>query len=149
VSLHRSEGLGLTLAEAMVLGRPVIATGYSGNLEFMNPSNSILVDYELTTLDRELVPGVTYPKGYRWARPSLEAAARAMRWVHENPEEARALGERARRSAEASLSLEAAGRRFAGRLRQIRSGRSGRIDVDGFAPARPLPDLGGVVGPRP
>ena len=45
VSLHRSEGLGLTMAEAMALGKPVIATGYSGNLHFMTPENSYLVDF--------------------------------------------------------------------------------------------------------
>ena len=39
-SLHRSEGFGITMAEAMLLGKPVIATGYSGNLDFMRPENS-------------------------------------------------------------------------------------------------------------
>src|SRR5688572_32239647 len=45
VSLHRSEGLGLTMAEAMARAKPVIATGYSGNLDFMNDANSYLVPY--------------------------------------------------------------------------------------------------------
>jgi hypothetical protein len=48
VSLHRSEGLGLTMAECMALGKPVIATGYSGNVDFMTPTNSYLVDYATT-----------------------------------------------------------------------------------------------------
>ena len=47
VSLHRAEGFGYTLAEAMWLGKPVIATGYSGNLDYMNPDNSYLVDHRL------------------------------------------------------------------------------------------------------
>ena len=47
VSLHRAEGFGLGPAEAMWLGKPVIATGYSGNLDFMTPTNSLLVDYRL------------------------------------------------------------------------------------------------------
>ena len=47
VSLHRAEGFGLTLAEAMAIGKPVIATGYSGNVDFMNDANSYLVDYEI------------------------------------------------------------------------------------------------------
>src|SRR5439155_1716947 len=50
VSLHRSEGFGLGLAEAMLLGKPVIATNYSGNLAFMNHENSLLVDYTLTDI---------------------------------------------------------------------------------------------------
>ena len=45
VSLHRAEGFGLTLAEAMALGKPVIATGFSGNTDFMTPANSYLVDW--------------------------------------------------------------------------------------------------------
>ena len=47
VSLHRSEGFGQTLAETMAIGKPVIATGYSGNLGFMTPDNSYLVDYTM------------------------------------------------------------------------------------------------------
>jgi glycosyltransferase involved in cell wall biosynthesis len=47
VSLHRSEGFGLGIAEAMLLGKPVIATGYSGNMDFMRPDNSCLIDYSL------------------------------------------------------------------------------------------------------
>ena len=53
VSLHRAEGFGLTLAEAMAHGKPVIATGYSGNLTFMNDGNSYLVPYKLTELEEE------------------------------------------------------------------------------------------------
>jgi glycosyltransferase involved in cell wall biosynthesis len=47
ISLHRSEGFGLTMAEAMYFSKPVIATGYSGNLEFMNEENSFLVSQKL------------------------------------------------------------------------------------------------------
>src|SRR5690606_26031032 len=96
VSLHRSEGLGLTMAEAMLLGKPVIATGYSGNLEFMDRSNSLLVGYDLVPIGRDIPP---YPGDLLWAEPSCAEAAEAMCWVHEHPDEARALGERARRSA--------------------------------------------------
>ena len=51
VSLHRSEGFGLTLAESMALGTPVIATGYSGNTDFTTPHNSYLVDWTPTRVD--------------------------------------------------------------------------------------------------
>ena len=56
VSLHRSEGLGLTMAEAMLLGKPVIATRYSGNLDFMDDQNSLLVDYKLVRTGRSVPP---------------------------------------------------------------------------------------------
>ena len=51
VSLHRSEGFGLGMAEAMYLGRPVIATAYSGNMDFTTETNSCLVGYRLRAID--------------------------------------------------------------------------------------------------
>ncbi len=102
VSLHRSEGFGLTLAEAMARGRPVIATAYSGNLDFMNSDNSRLVPYTLVPVANGSGP---YSPTTRWAEPSVAAAAEAMRWVVENPTEAAKLGQRARRSILATNSL--------------------------------------------
>jgi glycosyltransferase involved in cell wall biosynthesis len=76
ISLHRAEGLGLGLAEAMYLGKPTIATGYSGNTEFMNSTNSILVPYKLVP-----VPNAAYPNGkdQMWAKPDIEVTAEKMR----------------------------------------------------------------------
>ncbi len=77
LSLHRSEGFGLIPAAAMLLGRPVVATGWSGNLAFMTPETSALVTYRL-------VPPAD-PRGvYRvaealWADPDIEDAAQALR----------------------------------------------------------------------
>jgi glycosyltransferase involved in cell wall biosynthesis len=88
VSLHRSEGLGLTLAQAMFLGKPVIATAYSGNMDFMTTENSLLVRYRLVELDRDYGP---YEKGNEWAEPDINHAAELMRWAYENQEEARTL----------------------------------------------------------
>src|SRR5207249_11274978 len=88
VSLHRSEGFGLTVAESMLLGKPTIATGYSGNLDFMTPHNSYLVRYDRATIADDIPP---YPKGCVWAEPSAEHAAELMRRVFEKPEEARAV----------------------------------------------------------
>ena len=72
VSLHRSEGLGLTMAESMALGKPVIATGYSGNLDFMTDENSFLVPFSWAPVPSGAGP---YPVGTRWADPDLDAAA--------------------------------------------------------------------------
>ena len=70
ISLHRSEGFGISLAVAMLMGTPVIATGYSGNLEFMNDDNSFLVDYDLIKIDKEAFP-IYQIKGATWAQPNL------------------------------------------------------------------------------
>lgn len=75
VSLHRSEGFGRGLAEAMYLGKPVIATGYSGNLDFMNLSNSCLVDHRLIPVGPSDYP---FGEGQLWAEPDVDMAARFM-----------------------------------------------------------------------
>ena len=81
VSLHRSEGFGLILAEAMYLGKPVVATGWSGNMDFMNGANSCPVGYELITLDRT---SGYYHAGQQWADPDIDHAAHLMRRVFED-----------------------------------------------------------------
>jgi glycosyltransferase involved in cell wall biosynthesis len=124
VSLHRSEGFGLTMAEAMFFGKPVIATGYSGNLDFMSADNSILIPYEKVPLPQDYM---VYRKGCLWAEPSVPAAAAAMRHVVDCPAEARALGERARHDVANVLSLDAYGRRMRERLEQIRRTASSPI----------------------
>ncbi|WP_093178335.1 glycosyltransferase family 4 protein [Variovorax sp. YR266] len=116
VSLHRSEGLGLTMAEAMLMGKPVIATNFSGNVDFMDDGNSLLVPYELVKLGKPIPP---YDADLEWAEPSVEHAARLMRRLYDDQVWARGLGARAKASAEANLSLEAAGRRIKARLEEI------------------------------
>jgi len=114
VSLHRSEGFGLTLAEAMLLGKPTIGTAYSGNLDFMTAETSYLVPFELVPLTETLAP---YPQGCRWAEPSVGDAAMLMRRVYENREESRRVGEAGRDHVRKLLSIAAAGERMASRLR--------------------------------
>lgn len=118
VSLHRSEGLGLTMAEAMLLGKPVIATGYSGNMEFMTPDNSLLVDYRLVTLGEVIPP---YEADYQWAEPSEDHAAALMRRLFDDRAFARELGARAKADAGERLSVVAAGHRMAARLAEIQA----------------------------
>ncbi|MDA8233793.1 MAG: glycosyltransferase family 4 protein [Clostridia bacterium] len=76
VSLHRSEGFGLGLAEAMYLGKPVIGTNWSGNTDFMNNRNSCVVDYELIQVGADYGPYKAYQV---WADPDVEQAAYFMR----------------------------------------------------------------------
>ena len=78
VSLHRAEGFGLTLGESMALGKPVIATGFSANLDFMTAENSYLVRHEETRVGPD---GENYPAHGTWAQPDLDHAAQLMREV--------------------------------------------------------------------
>jgi len=78
VSLHRSEGFGRGPAEAMLLGKPVIATNYSGNTDFMTARNSLPVDYTLVPVGRDEYPGW---QDQVWAEPSVVHAARHMHRV--------------------------------------------------------------------
>jgi len=116
VSLHRAEGFGLTLGETMALGKPVIATGFSANLDFMTPENSYLVRYREVDVGPE---GENYPASGTWAEPDLEHAAQLMREVWERQDEARARGERAQREITEPFSLEAVGERARLRLKRL------------------------------
>jgi len=122
VSLHRSEGYGLTMAESMALGRPVIATGYSGNLDFMTEENSLLVPYRLVPVGAGAGP---YPSTSHWAEPDVAVAAQHLRRVIDDPEFARDLGERARASVEQQGSLAVTADFLRARVAAITSDRRG------------------------
>ncbi|MHB1784794.1 MAG: glycosyltransferase [Acidimicrobiales bacterium] len=92
ISLHRAEGFGLTMAEAMALGKPVIATAYSGNLEYMTVENSFLVPFTLQPVGPGCDP---YPEEAQWAAPNIKIAAEMMRFAFEHPDAARLRGRRA------------------------------------------------------
>ena len=78
VSLHRSEGFGLNMAEFMAMGKPVIATAYGGNLDFMTSENSYLVDFHLVPVGDE---NYIHGKDQYWAQPNIDHAAKLMREV--------------------------------------------------------------------
>ena len=121
VSLHRSEGYGRGPAEAMFLGKPVIATGYSGNLDFMTESNSCLVRYTLVNVVDGQYP---YAKGQVWAAPDIDDAAAHMMRVLANRDYGRRLGEVASRHMRVHFGYRARGLRYRDRLERILLSRS-------------------------
>ena len=116
VSLHRSEGFGRGPAEAMLLAKPVIATNYSGNTDFMNADNSFPVDYRLVPVAEGQHPGA---RGQVWAEPDIVHAAAQMRNVYEDPERARQIGLRARQFMQARYDVLEIGRRYLARLGEL------------------------------
>lgn len=122
VSLHRAESSGLAMAEAMWQGKPVIATGYSGNLDFMTESNSLLVNHRLVPIGAGADP---YPADAEWAQPDVEHAAARVREVLDDRAAARHLGTRGAEDIRRTHSPAAAGEIMARRLESVRA--TGRV----------------------
>jgi len=124
VSMHRSEGFGLGLAESMYFGRPVIATANSGNMQFMNNHNSCLVGYSSKVVDRNDLSDnphamVLYQPGNLWVEPDVSGAARWMRWLFDHPEERERIGAVAATHIRENFSSAAAGRAMRARLEEV------------------------------
>jgi glycosyltransferase involved in cell wall biosynthesis len=103
LSLHRSEGFGLVLAEAMLLGKPVVATGWSGNMDFMDDTTAMLVPSRLVAPNDPR--GVYRACGAMWAEPDIQAAATMLRRLADDTALRLELGVRAR---QAAMRLDAA-----------------------------------------
>lgn len=116
VSLHRSEGFGRGIAEAMYYGKPTIATGYSGNMDFTNYFNSCLVDYHFVPVRKGEYP---FWKGQFWAEPDIQHAAQWMHRLHQDRQLCQSIGGRAAESIRATHSAHAAGMRMRDRLNKI------------------------------
>jgi glycosyltransferase involved in cell wall biosynthesis len=95
VSLHRSEGVGLSLLEAMRIGRPVIATGWSGNMDFMDQQTALLVGYRLVPARDDR--GTYSAAQAEWAEPDVAAAAAGLRRLADEPPFRVRLGESGKR----------------------------------------------------
>jgi glycosyltransferase involved in cell wall biosynthesis len=120
VSLHRAEGTGLTISDAMALGKPVVATGWSGNMDFMTVANSFPVQFELVEIEDNVGP---YRAGEQWAEPSIEHAAALMRSVVHNREDAEVRGRKGKRDLETQFSVQVLADLIATRLATVATRR--------------------------
>jgi glycosyltransferase involved in cell wall biosynthesis len=122
VSLHRAEGFGLPLAESMAMGKPVIATDYSGSIDYLDESTGFPVRWRTMMLARALRD---YDAGTPWAQPDEDHAVERLRSVFSNPDEARCRGEAARRRIAERYDPGVIGRQVASRLVELR----GRLEA--------------------
>ena len=112
VSLHRAEDFGFGPGAAMYFGKPVVATGFSGNLEYMTPETALLVDFKMVPVQEGNAQAV-------WAEPDLEQAVGHMMQLLDHPESGRGLGARASAHVRTYFSQRACGLRYAARLAEL------------------------------
>ena len=119
ISLHRSEGYGLICAEAMALGKAVIATNWSGNVDFMNFKNSCPVSYELRAISSDIGP---YNKGQLWAYPDELEASEYMIKLYSDKEFYREISINAMTSVKENLNTRVISSKIARRIQIIQNG---------------------------
>jgi glycosyltransferase involved in cell wall biosynthesis len=120
ISLHRAEGFGLTMAEAMGYGKPTIGTGYSGNLDFMNTDNACLVRYDKVEMDAKDY----HNQQSEWADPDTDDAAQYMRRVYSDIPFREKIARAGQRMIHEKFSRIAVGRKLLKRLQEIHEERS-------------------------
>ncbi|WP_284242012.1 glycosyltransferase family 4 protein [Paenibacillus glycanilyticus] len=116
VSLHRAEGFGLGLAEAMYLGKPVIATNWSGNTEFMNASNSCPVSYQLVNIGQDWGP---YKSHQIWAEPNVRNAADYMQRLVTDERWRESIASSGMRTIHTEFSPAVIGQKIKNRLKEL------------------------------
>jgi glycosyltransferase involved in cell wall biosynthesis len=121
VSLHRAEGFGLGMAEAMKMGKVVIATDYSGNRDFMNSENSCPVKYKLIEIKKEEYSHVE--DGALWAEPDVEHAGYFMKKVYEDPAFTSKIGKAARAYIDTYHNFKTIGEAYQRRINEILQNR--------------------------
>ncbi|MEO0861156.1 MAG: glycosyltransferase [Pseudomonadota bacterium] len=114
ISLHKSEGWGFGMIEAMNLGIPVVATAYSGNMDFCRKDTVWLVEYEEVELKED--DYIFVRPGQKWANPDIDDAARQLYAVYSDTAEREARAKAARDMVRQDFSAEAIGKRYATRL---------------------------------
>lgn len=108
---HRAEGWGLPHIEAMAMGNPVITTGFSGNMDFMNKDNSYLLDYQMTPVCN--MPWIPHYEGtMEWAEPDLGQMKKFMRHVYENRKEGQKVGKKGRNYVLKNFSWETSAKKL-------------------------------------
>jgi len=117
ISLHRSEGFGLVMAEAMFLGTPTVATNWSANAEFMSEDACCMVPVNIIEIEKETPP---YHKGNHWADPDVYVAADFIRRLHDDKEFYEYKKNAAAKLIRENMSPEKAGEAIRERIRNIR-----------------------------
>ena len=105
-SLHRGEGFGLGIAEAMSLGKAVVVTDYSSTTEFCNKNNALLVPYEIVDVKDWQVDVDAYKSVEQWAEPDIDAAAAALRKLYDDKELREKIGLQAQKFIKDYFSVE-------------------------------------------
>ena len=131
VSLHRAEGFGRGLGEAMALGRLALGTGWSGNLDFMTEANALLVRHVRVALKPDEYP---HWQGQHWAEPDVAHAADLLAPIVRDPSRAQAIARRGQTEALRCHGHRAVGLRILARLEAI-AAESGKLSAVPVAPS--------------
>lgn len=148
VSPHRSEGFGYTPAEAMLLGKPVVVTGYGGTTQYTDPEVARIVKWTPAKVGRGALP---YPPDGTWADPDVDDLAAALRWIVDEPEAAAAMAERGRRRVAEQHALAHSGQAMAARVEEVRArhrAAGGARPAAGPQPSNRVRKLAGMAATR-
>ena len=118
ISLHRAEGFGLTILEAMMAEKPVVVTGYSGNMGFTNDTNSCLVSYRLVPVTSSKVYS-----GGNWAEPDRLHGAFHLYRLYKNHNLRSSIGRKAKEYVDKLFRIEDIGKRLVSVIASARQKR--------------------------